>query len=150
MDKHYKALSAVFPIIVRQCDGKMQVLLHQRANTGYMDGKWDFAGSGHVDEGETAKMAVIRECLEELGITVDVEFVEFVHLSHRIGKNGGPTYYDIYFIVKKYDGIATIAEPNKCSALEWFDLGNLPNEIIDIRKLAIQNYLDAIPYSEIY
>lgn len=46
------------------------ILLHRRKNTGYEDGKWDIAGSGHVDEDETAQTAVIRECQEELGIEV--------------------------------------------------------------------------------
>ena len=66
----------------------------------YMDGKWDFAGSGHVDENETATQAVIREAKEEMGILVSVNDVKFAHLSHRIGKNGNRTYYDIYFFIK--------------------------------------------------
>jgi len=62
---HFRALSAVFPVLLKAGgDG----LLHRRQNTGYMDGLWDFAGSGHVDGGETA-----RECREELGISVRPE-----------------------------------------------------------------------------
>ena len=49
MAEHYKTLSAVFPIIINK---QNQILLARRANTGYMDGKWDFAGSGHIDENE--------------------------------------------------------------------------------------------------
>lgn len=83
MAEHYKTLSAVFPIIINK---QNQILLARRANTGYMDGKWDFAGSGHVDENETATQAVIREAKEEMGILVSVNDVKFAHLSHRIGK----------------------------------------------------------------
>lgn len=52
MGEHFKCLSAIFPIIMRTKDEKKQVLLLRRENTGYMDGLWDFAGSGHVDENE--------------------------------------------------------------------------------------------------
>ncbi len=149
MGEHFKSLSAVFPIILQETDGSTQILLHRRKNTGYQDGKWDIAASGHVDECETAKMAVVRECKEELGIDVEIINLSFVHLSHRVSNNGGRTYYDIYFVVNKYNGIPKIIEPDKCSELRWFKINNLPNEIIDIRKLAIENYKNSIQYSEV-
>ena len=62
--EHYRSYSAVFPILLREGANGQEVLLHLRQNTGYMDGCWDFAGSGHVDENETARQAVARECLE--------------------------------------------------------------------------------------
>ena len=76
--EHYRSYSAVFPILLREGANGQEVLLHLRQNTGYMDGCWDFAGSGHVDENETARQAVARECLEELGITVNPADMEFV------------------------------------------------------------------------
>lgn len=56
--EHYRSYSAVFPILLREGANGREVLLHLRQNTGYMDGCWDFAGSGHVDENETARQAV--------------------------------------------------------------------------------------------
>lgn len=110
---------------------------------------WDMAGSGHVDENETAKMAVVRECAEELGIDVKIADVSFAHLSHRVNDVGGRTYYDIYFIVNEYDGIPKIMEPDKCSELKWFKINDIPNDIMDIRKVVLDNYRDNIQYSEI-
>lgn len=147
MDEHFKSLSAVFPIILRDgAEDGTQILLHRRKNTGYEDGKWDIAGSGHVDENETAKMAVARECKEELGLDVKTEDLTFVHLSHRFSKDR--TYYDIYFVVNSYEGIPKIMEPDKCSELKWFPICNLPNDIITCREQDIQNYLGKCPYSE--
>ena len=103
--EHYRSYSAVFPILLREGANGREVLLHLRQNTGYMDGCWDFAGSGHVDENETARQAVARECLEELGITVDPADAEFVHLCHRVAGGDGRTYYDLCFVIRKYDGI---------------------------------------------
>lgn len=79
MGSHYKTMSAIFPIIFRMNGNKKEILLLQRLNTGYMDGMWDFAGSGHVDENETAMQAVVRECKEEVGIDVKVNDLRFVH-----------------------------------------------------------------------
>lgn len=149
MGKHFKSFSAIFPIILQAKDDTIQILLHRRKNTGYQDGKWDIAASGHVDEGETAKMAVVRECAEELGIDVKIKDLSFVHLSHRVSNTGGRTYYDIYFVVNKYHGIPKVIEPDKCSELRWFKIDDLPNEIIDIRKIALDNYRNDIQYSEV-
>lgn len=149
MGEHFKSLSAIFPIILQEKDGDVQILLHRRKNTGYQDGKWDIAGSGHVDEGETAKMAVVRECTEELGIDVKIIDLSFVHLSHRVSNNGGRTYYDIYFVVNKYDGAPKIMESDKCSELKWFKINDLPDEIIDIRKAVLDDYRNNIQYSEV-
>lgn len=149
MTKHYKTLSAVFPILLRIENNKKQVLLARRANTGYMDDMWDFAGSGHVDENETAKQAAKRETKEEIGVIVELCDINFVHLSHRLGKNGNRTYYDIYFSIEKFTGEPIIAEPDKCSDLKWFDIEYLPSDMIDIRKEVFQMYLKSICYSEI-
>lgn len=149
MTEHYKTLSAVFPILLRIENNKKQVLLARRANTGYMDGMWDFAGSGHVDKNETAMQAVKREAKEEIGIIVELKDINFVHLSHRLGKNGNRTYYDIYFSIEKFVGEPIIAEPDKCSDLKWFDIEYLPSDMIDIRKEVFQMYLKSVYYSEI-
>jgi len=147
MGKHFKTLSAIFPIILKD-DGKTTgILLHRRKNTGYQDGKWDISASGHVDEGETAQTAVIRECKEELGIDVKIEDLAFVHLSHRLSTDR--TYYDIYFVVNKYAGEPTIMEPDKCSDLNWFDIDKLPSDMIECRAAAVQYYKDKVFYSEI-
>ena len=90
MSQHFKTLSAVLPVVLREREGREEVLLLRRANTGYMDGKWDFAGSGHVEEGETAARAVCRELLEETGLVAKPEDAVFLHVSHRIKE---PTYF---------------------------------------------------------
>jgi 8-oxo-dGTP diphosphatase len=146
--EHYKAFSAVFPVIMRAAAGCMEVLLHRRENTGFMDGMWDFAGSGHVDENETARQAVVRECGEEIGIAVKVEDVSFAHVSHRLGRDGARAYYDIYFLVRRYEGEPRIVEPHKCSEMRWFKVDGLPEDMIGIRREALEMYLEGVYYSE--
>ncbi|MGN0185538.1 MAG: NUDIX domain-containing protein [Aristaeellaceae bacterium] len=145
MNRHFGAYSAVFPVFLRTRDGRRQVLLHRRLNTGYMDGLWDIAGSGHVDAGETAMQALIREAMEELGVVLHPEDVAFAHLSHRLGSR---TYYDIYFLVHSWIGTPEIREPEKCSDLAWFDVNALPEDMIDIRRTDLLHCLRGEAYSE--
>lgn len=42
---HFRALSAVFPVLLKAGGDGLRVLLHRRQNTGYMDGLWDFAAA---------------------------------------------------------------------------------------------------------
>ncbi len=149
MSEHYKTLSAVFPVIFRTVGQTAQVLLLRRANTGYMDGLWDFAGSGHVEADETASQTVVRECREELGITAPPQALTFAHLSHRLGRNGTRTYYDLYFVVRHFEGEPSRKEPEKCSALQWFAIDQLPDDMIGVRKDALRSCLQGIPYSEV-
>lgn len=41
----YRTLSAVFVMIIKD----HKILLQKRKNTGYSDGKYDLAASGHVE-----------------------------------------------------------------------------------------------------
>lgn len=141
-----KSFSAIFPIILSH-DGQ-KILLHLRQNTGYQDGFWDTAASGHVDAGETAKQAATRECKEEIGIDVKVDDLEFAHLTHHFSTSDR-TYYHIYFVVNSYDGVPTIMEPDKAADLRWFDLFDLPKNMVPCRKVAIDAWKKNVLYTEI-
>ena len=147
MSEPFKTYSAVFPIILSD-DGR-RILLHLRQNTGYRDGHWDTAGSGHVDAGESAKQALIRECKEEIGIDVTAESLEFVHLAHHFSESDS-AYYHIYFVVKEYEGIPEIMEPEKALSLEWFALDDLPEPMVPCRKIAIEAWCDNVMYTEVH
>jgi hypothetical protein len=55
---------------------------------------------------------------------------------------------DFFFTAKKWRGKPKIMEPNKCNDLRWFDLNNLPENIIPYIKQAINCILNNIIYSE--
>lgn len=147
MKERYRTLSAVMLMLIRENNGKEEILLQKRKNTGYMDGHWDCSASGHVENMESMKMAMKREAQEELCIDIDVDDLEFVSLIHKI--NGIDTiYYNVYFKAKKWKGEPKIGEPNKNEEIKWFDILNLPDSLVDDRKEAINNYIQKIPYSE--
>lgn len=144
----YRTLSTVSMILERKNEGKTEILLQLRKNTGWMDGFWDLGACGHVDENETLTQATIRETKEEICIDVLPEDVEFISLNHNnLGKKG--IYYCFYMRIKNYTGEIKIGEPNKCAELKWFDIENLPENIIPIRGSALKDYKKGIVYNEI-
>ena len=145
---HYRALSAVFPIILKTENERKYVLLHKRDNTGYRDNMWDIAGSGHVDAQETAIQALVREAQEELGIHIKPTGVRFAHLSHNVDSCGDETYYNIYFFVTAFDGTPKIMEPEKCSDLNWFDVDSLPEDMIPVRRADVLYAIHSVSYTE--
>ena len=54
--------------VVRRADGR--VLICRR--TGRLEGLWEFPG-GKIEAGETGEQCIVRECQEELGVTLSVE-----------------------------------------------------------------------------
>jgi 8-oxo-dGTP diphosphatase len=54
-------------------DADERVLLTQRPPDRHMGGLWEFPG-GKVDDGESPANALVRECREELGIDIKIEY----------------------------------------------------------------------------
>lgn len=126
-----------------------KVLLARRQNTKYFDGYYNLP-CGHLDGGETAKEAAAREAMEEVGLVVKPEDLEFAHLMHRrrTAFDGQLEYLDIYFKVNKWSGKPKITEPEKCDDVAWFPLDKLPENIIPCHKKGIEAYLNSAHYSE--
>ncbi len=125
--------------------GGNKILLQRRFNTGYEDGKYSLV-AGHVDKGETFTEAIIREVKEEAGITLQSEDLSVVHVMNRNIK--GNERIDVFFVAEKWTGNIENKEPNKCDDLSWFDLGNIPDNVIPYIKEAINHIKNKIIYSE--
>lgn len=149
MKERFRSLSAAMLLLSRRSDeGREEVLLQKRKNTGYMDGYWDFSASGHVENQESMKMTAVREGKEELGIEVKVEDLEFMTLIHQKTPNTGEIYYDGYFKTTKWAHEPKVNEPQKCEEVKWFEIDNLPQNMIESRRQAIENAKRKIPYGE--
>ena len=139
-----KFLSAIY-LIIKNEEGK--ILLQRRQGTKLWPGFLALP-AGHIDEGENAYEAVVREAREELGIKIDIKNIIDTFVANRKNKSLMP-YYDVYFEIDSYEGEIKIKEPEKCSELVWCDINNLPNDMIDFEIEAIKNNLNGIKFSVI-
>ena len=109
-------LSAIYMLIHNE-EGK--ILLQRRQGTRLWPGFLALP-AGHLDPGENAYEALVREAKEELGIEVAVEDICDVFVVNRRNSKIEP-YYDVYFDLRSYQGDIKVMEPEKCSALIWCD-----------------------------
>ena len=140
-----KFLSSIYLIIKND---KNQILLQRRQGTKLWPGFLALP-AGHIDEGENAYEALVREAKEELDILVNTNDITDTFVVNRKNKSLSP-YYDVYFEISKYDGKIIINEPEKCSELLWADINNLPTDMITFEKEAINNNLKGIKFSVTY
>ncbi len=146
MSERFKSFSAVMLLLTRENGNNEEILFQKRKNTGYCDGFYDLSASGHVDANESMKHAMCREAKEELNIDIKEENLEFVCMIHK--NSNGNIYYNGYFKANKWSGEPIINEPQKNEELKWFNINDLPSNIVDDRVIAIQNYKNNIKYSE--
>lgn len=127
MKERYQSKVAVSLILTRLTDDGKEILFQRRCNTGYMDGKYEISCSGHLEKGESLSNAMIREAKEELGIEIQEKDLQLVFVNHSYKED----YIQIYFTTQKYKGSPQIIEKDKCDDLRWFNINNLPNNIMD-------------------
>jgi len=112
-----------------------EVLLLKRYNTGFEDGKWSVV-AGRIDGEEDVVSAAIREAREEAGVEINPTEIEVVGVMHR--KNIDSEWIDFYLNVKSWKGHITNMEPHRCEELRWFNLNDLPDNLIPYIRKAIQ------------
>ena len=135
---------AVFIVLKNEAG---HVLLQQRANTGYLDGYYDFACSGHVDAGESLHEAAIRELKEEIDITAKPDDLKLVHVNQNFLDKA---YINFTFELDVWQGTPKICEPHKCSDLQFFDKNNLPSKCtVNVRLNEREAFASKLSYSKI-
>lgn len=124
-----------------------KILLLRRFETGYKDGKYSLV-AGHVDDGETFTAALIREAREESGLEILPEKIKTVHVMHRKSDSDGSQRVDVFHLVDDFEGEPNNLEPHKCDDLSWFDLDNLPKNIVPYIRVALEHVKMGKFYSE--
>jgi mutator protein MutT len=121
-----------------------RILLLRRFNTGYEDGNYSVP-AGHLDGGETVRMAAQREAQEEIGVHIETDDIAFANVMHR---KSNDERIDFFVFVKNWQGEPFNAEPDKCDELRWSDTEALPENVIPYVKQAIQNFRDGVVFEE--
>lgn len=137
----YKIIAVVYLVLIQ--NGK--VLLSRRFNTGYMDGMYGLP-SGHLEQGESLREALIRETREEIAVVLELEDINVEHVMHI--KSPDREDMAFFFTANHFAGEPTNTEPEKCDDLSWFPLDSLPENIIAPVRQAINCIRRRQPYSE--
>ncbi|HEV2402764.1 MAG TPA: NUDIX domain-containing protein [Candidatus Saccharimonadales bacterium] len=125
-EDRYRFIGSVY-VLLRDSS---KVLLLRRANTGYHDGEYSLP-AGHMDGGEPAALAAVREAKEEVGVNIDPKDLDIVHTLHRYSDQPEPhERIDLFFETDTWKGEPTNAEPDKCDELKWVAIGNLPENMV--------------------
>jgi 8-oxo-dGTP diphosphatase len=120
------------------------VLLQLRRNTGYRDGFWATAAAGHVEAGETAVEAAVREAREELGVVP--EDLTPVTAMHRTG-TAEPVdqRVDFFFTCTRWSGEPRRMEDDKSAGIEWFGLDALPERVVPHERWVFDRLRTGLP-----
>jgi 8-oxo-dGTP diphosphatase len=138
-------MRATFPVTVHLFFFREnQVLLLRRFNTGYADGQFSVP-AGHLDGGETVIAAAAREALEEVGVRIAPQDIEFTSVMHRLEDQ---ERVDFFVNIHKWAGEPANAEPDKCDEIRWVDINDLPANTIPYIKQALQNHWQGIQFYE--
>jgi len=115
-----------------------EVFLSQRGEKATNErGCWEFPG-GKVDFGETMVAAITREFYEEYSMVIEIE--SLLGVDDHILSDEGQHWISPTFIGRHVDGEPQIMEPEKCSAIGWFPLDNLPHPLSQITQSDVKLY----------
>lgn len=104
-------------------DGKLLLCRRLKAPEA---GHWNIVG-GKVDHLEPAETAARREAEEETGLSIGT--IEFVTTSEQIIDADRQHWISLLYKTSDFHGEPWLTEPDKLSALEWFDLDALPEPL---------------------
>lgn len=142
MTDRFVVVPAAYVYLLREGASGTEVLLQLRQNTGYMDDHWAAGAAGHVERGETATAAALREAAEELAVDdIDLTFVT----SMQRTAHAAPIdeRIDFFFTARAWSGTPRITEPLKCADLQWWPLSALPDPVVPHERHVLE-HLDTI------
>ncbi|MDD3646633.1 MAG: NUDIX domain-containing protein [Candidatus Gracilibacteria bacterium] len=132
-------------IVYRKKDGKVEILLlkwlNSRNNEEYVIPK------GHIEEGEIAKDAAVREISEEAGFNIkDLEVIKFITKLNYTFTAGylehSPTIdKDVYLFLVRYNGDKdpVVEKEERFVGYEWVDIDKIRDVDIKFELSSIVN-----------
>jgi len=122
-----------------------EVLLLRRINTPFCNNCYCLPG-GIIQPHESASKAIIRESASSLGISLNIDDRDCVHVMHR--KCNEPEFFACVFKPRMWHGNPTIIESERYDDLQWVAMNNLPALIVPAHKHAIEQIQAQRAYSE--
>jgi ADP-ribose pyrophosphatase YjhB (NUDIX family) len=118
------------------------LLLRQTKPNG---GNYTLVG-GTIEDAEFARESLVREALEEAGITIREKDLTLVHVLQK--KSRSEQRITLYFKTSRWEGKLRAREKHKFKAAEWFDLDELPSNLTATVAHVLRNYRRGNLFSE--
>lgn len=133
MGRHTVALAA--HLWLRTGDGDLLVI--RRGATGYLDGYWSVP-AGHVEAGETATQACLREAREEVGVHLSAADLRFVLVQQKTACDGEERVDFFYEATLPAGQDPRIASPAEVAAVAWVAPDRLPTPFAPYVRAALR------------
>lgn len=109
-------------VIALICDEEGKILLQKRVDplNAVVDGKWELPG-GVVEFGESPEEAIVRECKEEIGCTIEIIRL-LPHLHSKVWEKTTKEVVQVFvscFEARIVEGVPTPSE-SEVSEIQWF------------------------------
>lgn len=123
-------------------DSKGNFLLHKRSkNCRDEQGRWD-PGSGQLEHGTSLEENVLREIMEEYGVTGEIQERLPAHDIFRELDGKKTHWLAVPFFVKVNRTDVRINEPDKMDEIGWFRIDNLPSPLHTGFSFTLERYKD--------
>jgi len=110
------------------------VLLAQRIGK---HGAGEYGGlGGHIENGEKAEEALMREVREEAGTDLKITRPRIVSITN-VTKYSPKHFFDIGMVANWISGEPKLMEPEKFVSWDWYPLNNLPEPLFEFVKIYI-------------
>lgn len=100
-------------------------------------GLWEFPG-GSVEFGETLRDALAREIHEEYGVAIAVG--DLLTVTDHILPDENQHWVSPSYICRIVAGEPVILEPEKCTAIGWFALDEIPAALTQVTQHDLELY----------
>lgn len=137
-------------VVVFILDSEGQVLLQRRSLTKKLwPNMWDVTAGGHVLAGELGFQAVMRECQEELGISICKNELTFIGATSSSTKNEhilNNHINEYYVVIKNVDISTLIIQDAEVAEVKWISKNEIITKILNncegiTDKVGCWNYL---------
>ena len=107
------------------------------------EGTWTMPG-GKLEFGESLEEAAIREVLEETGIRISEQSLEFISVANDVGKDAH--FITIGFLCRQFNGEPVVKEPEEITEWKWFEFDSLPGRLFVPSSEVLENYMRKVVY----
>ena len=104
-------------------DGKLLLCKRMKAPEA---GHWNIVG-GKVDHMEPAEIAARREAAEETGLSIGS--IRYLGMTEQLIEADRQHWVSLLYVTDDTTGEPQLTEPDKLSAIGFFDLGDLPQPL---------------------